>query len=163
MCNKYVVREDVPLLIEDAPRVRWRGLMIDSGRHYLPVDLIKKTVDAMAAAKMNALHWHMTDDQSFPLCLDSQPQLCALSQYRDHITGAPQNYTPAAIKDLGAPPTPPLLPLPAPSPALPPPLPPHLGSSSYTVLCRSRLRHRERGASDPGARPTRSLHRSAAR
>ena len=93
LCNKYVVKEDVPFSIVDAPRVRWRGLMIDTGRHYLPVSLIKTTIDAMAAAKMNALHWHLTEDQSFPLCLDSQPQLCRLSEYRDHITGAPQNYT----------------------------------------------------------------------
>jgi N-acetyl-beta-hexosaminidase len=50
----------------------------------------------MAAAKMNCLHWHLTDDQSFPLCLESQPQLCKLSAYRD-LTGTPQNYTPAII------------------------------------------------------------------
>ena len=100
VCNKYVVKGDVPFSIVDAPRVRWRGLMIDYGRHYLPVELIKTTIDAMAAAKMNALHWHLTDDQSFPLCLDSQPQLCRLSQFRDHVTGAPQNYTPAAIADV---------------------------------------------------------------
>ena len=44
----------------------------------------------------------MTDDQSFPLCLDSHPQLCQLSQYRDHISGAPQNYTSSSIRDLVA-------------------------------------------------------------
>ena len=55
----------------------------------------------MAASKMNALHWHLTDDQSFPLCLDAQPQLCQLSAYHDH-TGAPRNYTPAVITDIVA-------------------------------------------------------------
>jgi hypothetical protein len=67
------------------------GLMIDTGRHYLPPATIKTAIDAMAAAKMNALHWHLTDDQSFPLCLDAQPQLCQLSAYRDHVSGAPRN------------------------------------------------------------------------
>ena len=68
-----------------------------TGRHYLSPATIKNAIVAMAAAKMNSLHWHITDDQSFPLCLESQPQLCKLSAYRD-LNGAAQNYTPAVIK-----------------------------------------------------------------
>ena len=45
------------LVHDDAPRVRWRGLMIDTARHYLSISTIKQTVDAMAATKMNDLHW----------------------------------------------------------------------------------------------------------
>ena len=41
-----------------------------------------------------------TDDQSFPLCLKAQPQLCKLSAYRDRVTGAARNYTPSAIRDI---------------------------------------------------------------
>ncbi len=51
--------------ITDAPRFRWRGLMIDCGRHFEPVDVIKRTLDAMAAVKMNVFHWHLTEDQGF--------------------------------------------------------------------------------------------------
>ena len=54
---RYVLRNDVPLYIDDAPRVRWRGLMIDTARHYLSVSTIKQAIDAMAATKMNDLHW----------------------------------------------------------------------------------------------------------
>jgi len=100
VCNKYVLRVDVPFTIHDTPRVQWRGLMIDTGRHYLPPVVIKRAIDAMAASKLNALHWHLTDDQSFPVCLDAQPDLCRLSQYHDHVTGAPQNYTSAVIRDI---------------------------------------------------------------
>lgn len=102
VCDKYVLQEDVPFSVSDRPRVAWRGLMIDTGRHYLPVPLIKRAIDAMAAAKMNALHWHLTDDQSFPLCLDAHPQLCGLSQYHSRVDGSPENYTSADIKDVVA-------------------------------------------------------------
>ena len=53
--------------IEDRPRFRWRGLLIDAGRHFMPVDVIKRNLDAMAAVKMNVLHWHLTEDQGFRL------------------------------------------------------------------------------------------------
>ena len=53
----YGLAEGVPLTINDAPFVRWRGLMIDTARHFLSVPLIKRTIEAMAAAKMNDLHW----------------------------------------------------------------------------------------------------------
>jgi len=53
--------------IEDQPRFRWRGLLIDTGRHFMPVDVIKRNLDGMAAVKMNTLHWHLTEDQGFRL------------------------------------------------------------------------------------------------
>jgi hexosaminidase len=51
--------------IEDAPRFSWRGLMLDCGRHFLPVDVIYRTLDGMAQVKLNVLHWHLTEDQGF--------------------------------------------------------------------------------------------------
>ena len=51
--------------IDDSPRFRWRGLMIDVGRHFEPVAVIKRNLDAMAAVKLNVFHWHLTEDQGF--------------------------------------------------------------------------------------------------
>ncbi len=51
--------------IRDRPRFTWRGLLIDSGRHFMPVDVIKRNLDGLAAVKMNVLHWHLTEDQGF--------------------------------------------------------------------------------------------------
>ena len=51
--------------IQDSPRFRWRGLMIDVSRHFQPIDVIKRTLDGMAAVKMNVFHWHLSDDQGF--------------------------------------------------------------------------------------------------
>jgi hexosaminidase len=53
------------ITIDDAPRFRWRGLMIDVSRHFEPVDVIKRNLDAMAVAKLNVFHWHLSDDQGF--------------------------------------------------------------------------------------------------
>jgi hexosaminidase len=56
----------VPALhIEDRPRFPWRGLMIDSGRHFIPLDVIKRNLDGMEAVKMNVFHWHLSDNQGF--------------------------------------------------------------------------------------------------
>jgi hexosaminidase len=51
--------------IQDTPRFRWRGLMIDCSRHFEPLDVIKRTLDGMAAVKLNVFHWHLSDDQGF--------------------------------------------------------------------------------------------------
>jgi hexosaminidase len=51
--------------IADAPRFTWRGLLIDVGRHFQPVDVIQRNLDGMAAVKMNVLHLHLTEDQGF--------------------------------------------------------------------------------------------------
>ena len=51
--------------IEDAPRFPWRGLMLDCGRHFMPLPVIYRTLDGMAAVKLNVFHWHLTEDQGF--------------------------------------------------------------------------------------------------
>ncbi len=53
------------VLIEDRPRFPWRGLLLDSSRHFLPVEVIKRNLDAMEVVKLNVLHWHLSDDQGF--------------------------------------------------------------------------------------------------
>jgi hexosaminidase len=51
--------------IKDQPRFPWRGTMIDVSRHFIPIDVLKRNIDGMAAVKMNVLHWHLSDDQGF--------------------------------------------------------------------------------------------------
>ncbi|MGA9511117.1 MAG: family 20 glycosylhydrolase [Candidatus Sulfotelmatobacter sp.] len=64
--------------IHDTPRFRWRGLMIDCGRHFIPVDAIKRTLNGMAAVKLNVFHWHLSEDQGFRLESGAFPKLTGL-------------------------------------------------------------------------------------
>lgn len=48
--------------IVDKPRFPWRGLLIDACRHFMPVEVILRNLDGMAAVKMNVLHWHLSED-----------------------------------------------------------------------------------------------------
>jgi hexosaminidase len=61
--------------IEDRPRFPWRGLMIDSCRHWIPVDVIKRNLDGMAAVKLNVFHWHLSDNQAFRIESKKFPKL----------------------------------------------------------------------------------------
>jgi len=65
--------DGTPQLVEaavtDGPRFGYRGLMIDTARHFMPVDFLHHILDSMAMNKLNVLHWHITDDESFPLQL----------------------------------------------------------------------------------------------
>jgi hexosaminidase len=72
--NGYVIPS---VTIHDAPRFRWRGLMIDCGRHFEPVALIERTLDGMAAVKLNVFHWHLTEDQGFRIQSRIYPKLTA--------------------------------------------------------------------------------------
>lgn len=53
------------LSIADEPRFPWRGLLVDVSRHFMPIEQLERTLDAMALSKLNVLHWHLSDDQGF--------------------------------------------------------------------------------------------------
>lgn len=66
----------VPLVaIHDYPRFPWRGILIDSARHFMPVETLKRQIDGIAAARMNVFHWHLTDDQGWRFASQHYPQL----------------------------------------------------------------------------------------
>jgi len=61
--------------IQDNPRFPWRGLMIDVGRHFIPLDVLKRNLDGMAAVKLNVFHWHLSDNQGFRVESKQFPKL----------------------------------------------------------------------------------------
>lgn len=61
--------------INDTPRFPWRGLLIDACRHFMPIDVIKRNLDGMAAVKLNVLHWHLSEDQGFRVESRTYPRL----------------------------------------------------------------------------------------
>ncbi len=63
------------VVIEDQPRFPWRGLMIDAGRHFMPIDVIKRNLDGMAAVKLNVFHWHLSENQGFRIESKKFPKL----------------------------------------------------------------------------------------
>lgn len=70
------------LEIYDEPRFGWRGLMIDSVRHFQSVCWIKKFINAMALHKFNRLHWHLVDDQGWRVEIEKYPLLTSVSAWR---------------------------------------------------------------------------------
>ncbi|HJP99423.1 MAG TPA: family 20 glycosylhydrolase [Rhodanobacteraceae bacterium] len=89
-------KASVPALhIEDSPRFRWRGLMLDSARHFQSVADIEKLIDWMSLHKLNVLHWHLTDDQGWRLRVPKYPQLTKIGACRKAVgpdaalTGSP--------------------------------------------------------------------------
>jgi len=89
--------------IEDTPRFRWRGLMLDSARHFQSPEFILRTLDWMALHKLNVLGWHLTDDQGWRLEIKRYPRLTSVGAWRveagraalrdiDPKTGKPRLY-----------------------------------------------------------------------
>ncbi|EGG47938.1 sugar hydrolase [Streptomyces griseoaurantiacus M045] len=68
--------------LEDGPRFRWRGLMLDVARHFLPKDGVLRYLDLMAAHKLNVLHLHLTDDQGWRIEIRSHPRLTEVGSWR---------------------------------------------------------------------------------
>ena len=69
-------------IIDDAPRFGWRGLMLDSARHFQSVAFVKGLIDRMALSKLNTLHWHLTDDQGWRLEIKKYPRLTEVGAWR---------------------------------------------------------------------------------
>jgi hexosaminidase len=68
--------------IIDQPRFRYRGMHLDVGRHFQPVEFIKKYLDLMAQYKMNTFHWHLTEDQGWRIEIKKYPKLTAIGSKR---------------------------------------------------------------------------------
>lgn len=81
--------------ISDAPRFKYRGVMLDTARNFIPIRGIKRTIEGMAMVKLNTFHWHISDSQSFPFVVESQPELATIGAY------APDKiYTNADVQDV---------------------------------------------------------------
>ena len=79
--------------IDDRPRFPWRGLLIDVARHFQTMETLKRNLDAMAALKLNVLHWHLTEDQGFRVESKKFPKL--------HQLGSDGNYyTQEQVKEI---------------------------------------------------------------
>jgi hexosaminidase len=69
-------------VVRDAPRVGWRGVMLDVARHFMPLDFLYAFVDEIALHKFNVLHLHLTDDQGWRLEIPGRPRLTEVGAYR---------------------------------------------------------------------------------
>jgi hexosaminidase len=75
---------DLPAVsITDEPRFAWRGMHLDVGRHFFPVEDIKKFIDWLAFHKLNTLHWHLTEDQGWRVEIKKYPKLTEIGGFRD--------------------------------------------------------------------------------
>jgi hexosaminidase len=79
--------------IEDSPRFPWRGLMIDVSRHFIPLDVLRRNLDGMAAVKLNVFHWHLSDNQGFRVESKKFPKL-------QEMGSDGQFYTQNEVRDL---------------------------------------------------------------
>jgi hexosaminidase len=87
--------------IKDHPRFSWRGLMIDCSRHWMPLEVIERNLDAMAAVKLNVLHWHLSDDQGFRVESQRFPRLQQLGSDGHFYTQDDVRHVIAYARDRG--------------------------------------------------------------
>ena len=68
--------------ISDSPRFSWRGMHLDVGRHFFPVDFVKRYIDLIAMHKMNRFHWHLTEDHGWRIEIKKYPKLTEIGAWR---------------------------------------------------------------------------------
>jgi len=74
---------NIPCLqVEDYPRFQWRGMHLDTGRHFMPKEFVKKYIDLIAMHKMNIFHWHLTEDQGWRIEIKKYPKLTEVGAWR---------------------------------------------------------------------------------
>jgi hexosaminidase len=83
----------VGIYIQDSPLFGHRGVLLDTSRNYYGVDDIMRTIKAMSANKLNVFHWHITDSQSFPLVLPSEPSLAAKGSLGPDMVYTPEDVS----------------------------------------------------------------------
>jgi len=79
--------------IADRPRFAWRGLHLDVARHFFPVAVVERYIDLMARYKLNAFHWHLTDDQGWRIAIKRYPRLTSVGGFRKETMVA-KNFDP---------------------------------------------------------------------
>ena len=82
--ESYQIDELLPLRIDDTPAFAHRGLLLDTARHFQPVSSLLRVIDSLAMAKINVLHLHMSEDQSFPAASRVHPELAAKGAWSQH-------------------------------------------------------------------------------
>lgn len=87
--------------IQDSPRFGWRGLSLDVSRHFLPIADVERTLDGMAAVKLNVLHWHLSDDQGFRVESKKYPKLQQVASEGNYYTQAQVQEVIAHARSLG--------------------------------------------------------------
>jgi hexosaminidase len=86
------IRWQIPCLrISDAPRYRWRGMLLDVSRHFFPKEFIKNFIDYLAMHKMNIFHWHLTDDHGWRIEIKQYPKLTETGAWRVDREDRPWN------------------------------------------------------------------------
>jgi hexosaminidase len=81
--------------VEDAPRFRWRGMMLDTSRHFFSTTYVKKFIDRMAQHKLNLFHWHLSDDEGWRIEIKKYPLLTDIGSRRGPGTQLPLTLYPA--------------------------------------------------------------------
>lgn len=90
--------------INDEPRFSYRGYMFDTVRHFFPVEVVKKYIEAISLLKLNVFHWHLSDDQGWRVQIDKYPRLTEHGSMRRETCGDKKPhggfYTKEQIKDV---------------------------------------------------------------
>ena len=88
--------------INDYPKFKWRGLLLDCCRHFMSIDFVKRYIDLLSYHKMNVLHWHLTEDQGWRIEIDKYPKLTDIGAWRKEKDGSIYGgfYTKEQIKEV---------------------------------------------------------------